>query len=632
MKDAVSHTSSEYTKVVENVDQLTIHVDLAKKGLLDKTKVVHEYNESMGKVTGQVKSLDEVEEKLVKDGPAYIQMTLLKAAANYALEEAAKKTFEAEQLRRKKDEEFRNKIVDTRVSGGAIPGTGTFNAAEYDKETKRIKDAQEKRKNEQIKSVTDSEKELKDIAAKFQKDAADIANKFHFDFFGGTQDPSKDDINKGKKAAEEARKQREDDLKAEFDAYKSHQDRLATAFKDTADNEKNSFTTRTYALQQYIKIRQDLLEDEAAIELAINKHSDTEIKATRSKLESDKLKIAYDATKALEKIEADNNKRLKDLSKEHNFDVVAEYGGTYKELHKLLEKHFKDQEDSEKDALDKEKEYLKKRKDAFQKLGEELTALAFELADAQYQKEEDAIQGQIDALEKRKQKEIEVANQSILNSQQRADAIAVIEARAQAEREALEKRQRKIQEERAKFEKAHSIADIIQSTVVAVVSALGAKPWTPANIALAAIVGAIGAAQIAKVIATPIPHYATGTEDHKGGLAVVGDAGVSEYVQTPDGKIHQTPSRATVVNLPAHSKVWKDEMAMMNAIANHHMTASLSVKQRNQLFQDKNITTSIGKMESSVVKAIKNIPQPIYEGKPGLKGWVHGNGSQTRYI
>ncbi len=46
----------------------------------------------------------------------------------------------------------------------------------------------------------------------------------------------------------------------------------------------------------------------------------------------------------------------------------------------------------------------------------------------------------------------------------------------------------------------------ISDTALAVIGALGNRPWSPFNIALAALVGAAGAAQIATIAAQPFAH------------------------------------------------------------------------------------------------------------------------------
>lgn len=127
--------------------------------------------------------------------------------------------------------------------------------------------------------------------------------------------------------------------------------------------------------------------------------------------------------------------------------------------------------------------------------------------------------------------------------------------------EALEKKReaekRKLQEQQAKWSKANSYVQAVMSTAQGVASALTIPP--PLGVAFATVVGAIGAAQIALIASQEIPKYAKGTDDHAGGLMVVGDGGVSEYVVTPDNKVSVTPNKSTLMDAPAHTKVFKDD-------------------------------------------------------------------------
>lgn len=61
----------------------------------------------------------------------------------------------------------------------------------------------------------------------------------------------------------------------------------------------------------------------------------------------------------------------------------------------------------------------------------------------------------------------------------------------------LEKRKEKIARKAFEMNKKMMIAQAIASTAAGVVGALGSKPWTPFNFAMAALVGAMGAAQVA---------------------------------------------------------------------------------------------------------------------------------------
>lgn len=55
------------------------------------------------------------------------------------------------------------------------------------------------------------------------------------------------------------------------------------------------------------------------------------------------------------------------------------------------------------------------------------------------------------------------------------------------------------------------------------------------------------------------PQYAKGTENHPGGLAVVGDGKKKELIMTPDGNTYLSPNKDTLVNLPKGSQVLSGE-------------------------------------------------------------------------
>jgi len=98
-------SSGDYSKAIENVTNLTIKVDLAKKGFISKSEVIKEYNQTLGKTIGQVKTLDQVETSLKNNAKDYIQVMLYKASAMAAIKEAADNQVLAQKERSKSDEE-----------------------------------------------------------------------------------------------------------------------------------------------------------------------------------------------------------------------------------------------------------------------------------------------------------------------------------------------------------------------------------------------------------------------------------------------------------------------------------------------------------------------------------------------
>ena len=118
--------------------------------------------------------------------------------------------------------------------------------------------------------------------------------------------------------------------------------------------------------------------------------------------------------------------------------------------------------------------------------------------------------------------------------------------------EELEKKKAALQTRQAKLEKATNIIQTIMNTATGIMKAFaqGGMFATP----IAAMIAAMGAVQLATIVAQPIPKYAKGTKGHKGGLAWVGDGGVSETIITDKG-MYLTPSTPTLVDLPKGAKV-----------------------------------------------------------------------------
>lgn len=124
------------------------------------------------------------------------------------------------------------------------------------------------------------------------------------------------------------------------------------------------------------------------------------------------------------------------------------------------------------------------------------------------------------------------------------------EDKTAAKNEELEKKKAALQEKQSRWDKANSIVQAGIATALAITKALP-------NLVLAALVGAMGAAQVAIIAAQPIPKYAKGTKDHPGGLAIVGDGGKKEGIVTDNG-LFITPDKPTLVDLPAHAQVIPD--------------------------------------------------------------------------
>lgn len=234
-------------------------------------------------------------------------------------------------------------------------------------------------------------------------------------------------------------------------------------------------------------------------------------------------------------------------------------------------------------------------------------------------------ESQLAALDKQSEANDDYFSEQEDKIERLADAGAISDEQAEARKEALaqqqkdreaslEEQKKEINRRQAKFEKAQSVATIAINTASAIMKNTAMFGW-PASIPLNILTAALGAAQIATVLATPIPEYADGTKgkDHKGGLAVVGDGGRSELVITPDNKMYKTPSRSTLVDLPAGSQVMPDfnkailAMSMQQLITpildNKTIVIAENERQIELAAQNNKLLSNMG---GQIVKAIRN--------------------------
>ena len=211
---------------------------------------------------------------------------------------------------------------------------------------------------------------------------------------------------------------------------------------------------------------------------------------------------------------------------------------------------------------------------------------------------------------------------STLSQQDQAAELKKIEADKQVQIEANERRRRQIELERAKFQRLASIASIITGTAQAVVTALASSP-PPLNLILAATVGALGVAQLAKAIATPLPKYKDGTQYHKGGLAVVGDGGKNELVIDPSGKMFVTPATDTIMNLPKGSKVLPDINDINAAMFNSMMKSTAG------LFTPKNANDS---SRENTIWLANQFAKSMAKNKPNVKVNTNVNIGREIYL
>lgn len=88
--------NGDYAKAVSDVREMAELVDLAKKGFIDKERVLKQYNEGLGQVMGTAKSFNEIEDIMVAKTPAYLAAMRYRSAANVALQKSSEERAKAE--------------------------------------------------------------------------------------------------------------------------------------------------------------------------------------------------------------------------------------------------------------------------------------------------------------------------------------------------------------------------------------------------------------------------------------------------------------------------------------------------------------------------------------------------------
>lgn len=185
-----------------------------------------------------------------------------------------------------------------------------------------------------------------------------------------------------------------------------------------------------------------------------------------------------------------------------------------------------------------------------------INELVATIYDAKIEKVEEEQEANTAAGEAEQERISELVEKKVVTEEEGEARKRAAQAKTAKKNEELEKKKQQLKHKQAVWDKANSIAQCGIATALAIMNALQMQPF-PVGIAMAAIAGAMGAVQLATIIATPIPKYAKGTDYHKGGPAIVGDGGAPELVVF-NGRSWITPDTPTLVDMPAGAVVVPD--------------------------------------------------------------------------
>lgn len=164
-------------------------------------------------------------------------------------------------------------------------------------------------------------------------------------------------------------------------------------------------------------------------------------------------------------------------------------------------------------------------------------------------KEKNAIQEREDTQQKNYEAEVDRVNNSTLTVEQKEERLKVLETQRQVQKEQNERKQRQMDMERAKFDKAAAIFEIISKTAVAVMGFLAQQ-----NYGMAIAAGVIGGAELAKAASAPLPKFKDGTENSPEGWALTDEAGPEMYIE-PSGKTYMGNNKPTLRYLEKGTKI-----------------------------------------------------------------------------
>lgn len=615
--------STEFKTTVSNIIELRENFKLAESGVISKDGVLKQYNETLGKTTGYADDFNEAEKITLERGDKVLQLMILKTAAQGLLAKAAEKA--SERALELNKTELEVATFGDRVKGGLnfeLPGL--FESAEKVRQREAKKTLEEQKKlgaARRTQNAADLKKEEEQFIKGFerlQKEAADFAKKNKLNFF---QDSGKPDDPKGEKSntfsqyLQQQKKILESNLQNEQASYDDRLTAIA-AFegaslmlikqgvkaKEFTQEEANtkSLEVTNESAKDRVKIENDaqkklleLFKEGEKIQKEIAENSLSVYKQyglqRLQQIEDDKNAAIDGLTDQLEqgKISLKEYESIRaDIEQQANIDSAQQTVNNYKLLIEKLQEYGENVDSEEKQLFDaevkldnlkrdikiknlemvanKRKELNDKIKELEFDLAKSLIDLGQTLANISVENQKNRLQGESDAIDERKNREISEVDRSLATEQQKADKVTLINAKAQAEQESIAKQQRKLDAERAKTQKLFSLANIAINAAekIAQVQTIGAvllanpltAPLAPLAFAQIPFILGISAAQAAAVLATPIPAYAKGTKNAKGGLSIVGEQG-RERIDTPDGRSFLSPDTATMLNLPAGSKV-----------------------------------------------------------------------------
>lgn len=406
-------------------------------------------------------------------------------------------------------------------------------------------------KDAEVKAAEDTGADVSEIEAKYLKKRNDIVEKNILDRIGLIEKNTKKETNIVQNSVE-------DQLRA-----------VELQYRKGEINEKE-YRQKTYEItRDSIQAQLQLLEAQLKAELAVLDSSDTKSDALKDKIEKVKAEIGKlnsdieDLTYGKEKSDRqdwadgfiDALSNMRDKTEEYLGETASLFSSFYSVID-ILTKQFAETGDfslskwwEKLDPTEKASMILQ----AFGELFNGITSIVTSAFDARIEQIEEEKEKNEEAGEEEKERIEDLVESGVITKEEgEARKRAADKATADKNKE-LEKQKAELEQRQAKWQKANSIVQTTIATSQAIMMAL-AQAGPIAGAVLAAVIGAMGAAQVAMIAAQPIPKYAKGTDNHPGGLAIVGDGGRQEVIETDNGA-YITPAVPTLVDIPKRARI-----------------------------------------------------------------------------
>jgi hypothetical protein len=322
--------------------------------------------------------------------------------------------------------------------------------------------------------------------------------------------------------------------------------RIDNAKKEYEEELKVAKTAYNNGLMSYLDYQLRLLE--IAKDGAIARSKITKLTQKENESDADfQLRISETysgALKGLSEVGGSAVKRLSDESKKNVADAAKNIVKDAKKIELAFSSFTL--------TITKDKASLKEWAVSLKEILENASQAIIGLEDAITQRRLLDIDKREKALKESNEKELRWIENSGYSSSEKEKQKQKLAAETEIKQKKIDRDRVTALRKQAKLNRDISIIEIIANTSMAISRHL--KSPYPINLVEMASDAVIGAVQIAKVLATPLPQYAKGRKGGKAEHAIVGEIG-QEAIVTTDGKVTLTPSTPSLAYIPQGADV-----------------------------------------------------------------------------